>query len=139
MTVIDIADGALERAKGRLGPAAQSIRWARADVAASGWSISPVDVWHDRAVFHFLTQPADRQIYVSHLFQSVKPGGIVVIATFANDGPTKCSGLPVCRYSPENLQHELGPGLEILEARREDHRTPAGVIQAFQWVVFRRL
>jgi SAM-dependent methyltransferase len=139
VTVIDISDAALERARVRLGAAAQSIRWVHADVAAPGWSIAPVDVWHDRATFHFLTDPADRRVYLSHLRESVKPGGTVVIATFASDGPAECSGLPVRRYSTEDLQHEVGAGLELVAARQEDHRTPAGVIQPFQWAVFRRV
>lgn len=138
VTVVDISEIALARARQRLGSASIRVRWVRADVTAADWTIPPVDVWHDRAVFHFLTSPDDRRIYLSHLYDTVRPGGAIIIATFASDGPAKCSGLDVCRYSAEELQRELGAGSTLVAARREEHRTPGGVIQPFQWTLFRR-
>ena len=96
------------------------------------------DLWHDRALFHFLTEPADRTAYLRQLRHALKPTASVIIAAFAPDGPTRCSGLPVCRYSPADLARELGPGFVLLESAQELHRTPAGSVQSFTWACFRR-
>ena len=95
------------------------------------WSALPADVWHDRAVFHFLTDASDRARYVAHLEALLKPGGQAIIATFGPEGPTKCSGLPVVRYSPEALRAELGSSFELVEAVSESHVTPGGRTQEF--------
>jgi hypothetical protein len=116
--VLDISGAALERARTRLGPRRDLVTWIEADVTGD-WSVAPVDIWHDRAVFHFLTEPADRAHYVAHLRETVKPGGTVIIATFALDGPEKCSGLPVVRYSGATLGRELGPELRLAETASE--------------------
>ncbi|HXE81085.1 MAG TPA: class I SAM-dependent methyltransferase [Vicinamibacterales bacterium] len=138
LAVLDVSRAALDRARARLGAAAETVAWIEADVTGD-WSLNPVDVWHDRAVFHFLTDPADRARYLSKLREVLKVNGAAVIATFAPDGPERCSGLPVVRYSPESLAAEIGPGFRLVESRRHLHVTPAGVAQAFQYSRFVRL
>jgi len=96
------------------------------------------DIWHDRAAFHFLTDPADRAAYVARMTQALRPGGHVVIGTFAIDGPEKCSGLPVNRYDAASLAEEFGEAFELVDTRRQDHATPWNAIQRFQFCVFRR-
>jgi hypothetical protein len=137
LTVLDVAAAALARSRVRLGEAHNRVRWIEADVTAD-WHIDRVDVWHDRAVFHFLTEPADRARYFERLRGAVKTGGTVIIATFAPDGPERCSGLDVRRYDAAALGAELGAGFSLVEALREQHRTPHGVVQAFCYAVFRR-
>lgn len=131
VTVLDISSAALERARARLGAAGERVGWLCQDVTDMSAPLPAVDLWHDRAVFHFLTDPADRARYVSRLEGSVVHGGGVVMATFALDGPERCSGLPVARYSPESLAAELGPPFALVESAREEHRTPGGSTQAF--------
>ena len=137
VTVLDLSQAALEAARVRLGEAASKVEWVVADVTR--WSPAHTfDIWHDRAAFHFLVDPADRSAYVASLKQAVRPGGHVVIGTFAIDGPEKCSGLPVNRYDAASLTEELGEGFELLDSRRQDHATPWNVTQRFQFCVFRR-
>jgi hypothetical protein len=138
LTVLDVSTAALERARARLGDAASIPVWIAADVTGE-WTVKPVDVWHDRAAFHFLTRPEDRARYVAHLKASVKRGGAVIIATFAPEGPATCSGLPVMRYSPEALALELGDEFRRVEAVRHEHRTPWGSVQPFTYVRFVRI
>lgn len=137
LAVLDVSGAALERARTRLGPAAHTPIWIEADVTAD-WALKPMDIWHDRAVFHFLTAADDRARYKAHLGSTLRPGGSAVIATFAPDGPEKCSGLPVQRYAPEQLADELGPAFELLEARAHTHTTPWGSTQSFQYSRLRR-
>ena len=111
--------------------------WIEADVTAD-WSLKPMDIRHDRAVFHFLTEPDDRKRYLSHMHDVLKPAGAAIIATFAPDGPAKCSGLPVARYSPEQLATELRGEFELVESRRHLHTTPSGTTQPFQYSRFVR-
>src|SRR3954469_10748584 len=123
ITIIDLSATALEEAKRRLGPRADGIDWIAADVTL--WEPSrSYDLWHDRAAFHFLTEPADREAYVVRLKWAVRAGGHVIIATFAPDGPERCSGLPIVRYDPQALARTLGPGFELVESRPHDHVTP---------------
>jgi 2-polyprenyl-3-methyl-5-hydroxy-6-metoxy-1,4-benzoquinol methylase len=137
ITILDLSAKALEEAKRRLGQRADGIDWIAADVTL--WEPSRnYDLWHDRAAFHFLTEPADRKAYVVRLKQAVRAGGHVIIATFASDGPERCSGLPIVRYDPEALACTLGPGLELIESRRHDHVTPGGTMQRFQFSRFLR-
>ena len=136
ITVLDVSGGALARARARLGDASAAVRWLQADVTDAGWEVPPVDLWHDRAVFHFLTEKEDRQRYANRLRSLLKPGGSAIIGTFALDGPDKCSGMPVFRYSSATLGDELGPSFELVTSVREEHRTPAGAVQAFQWSRF---
>ena len=135
VTVLDVSEAALKRAQERLGDHARRVEWLVADVTGT-WSVAPRDFWHDRAVFHFLTDAADRARYIDHMRRVMKPGGKVVIATFALDGPEKCSGLPVARYSPETLAHELGSDFKLVEHEPEAHRTPGGGVQSFVYSVF---
>ena len=112
--------------------------WIAADVTGD-WTVKPMDVWHDRAVFHFLIAADDRRRYVARLKAALKPGGAVVIATFAPDGPEKCSGLQVCRYSPEALALELGDEFSLVEAVRYEHKTPSAAVQPFTYRRFVRV
>jgi SAM-dependent methyltransferase len=137
LTILDISAAALARARVRLGDAAAAVHWIHADVAGP-WSPPTVDVWHDRAVFHFLTDAAARRAYVAHLNAAVRPGGAAIIATFAPDGPETCSGLPVARYSPASLSAELGDAFALVEARPHTHETPWRSVQSFQYSRFRR-
>ncbi len=98
-----------------------------------------MDIWHDRAVFHFLTEPEDRDRYRSHLRETLKPGGWAIVATFAPDGPERCSGLDVVRYSAESLSREFEADLELVEAAPYIHTTPWGATQSFQYCRFRRI
>ena len=135
VAVLDVSGAALERAKARIGSRAEQLMWIESDVAGS-WILKPMDVWHDRAVFHFLTDAAARVRYREHLLEILKPGGSAIIATFAPDGPEKCSGLPVARYSPDALAAELGPALRLIESQSHMHTTPWGTTQSFQYSRF---
>ncbi len=137
VTVLDISSSALEEAKQRLGTRAGQVQWVEADVT-SGVALGAFDVWHDRAVFHFLIDPRDRAAYVHALENALDAGGHAIIATFAEDGPSHCSGLPVLRHSPPSLLAELGPSFSLVEIRKEQHRTPAGRDQSFVYSLFRR-
>ena len=133
--VLDIVEEALTRTQARLGPEGERVKWIVADVTGQ-WAAKPVDIWHDRAVFHFLTDASDRAGYVAQLRRHLKAGGTAIIATFGPDGPEKCSGLPVVRYSPETLGAELGPDFTLIESVPELHQTPSGKTQAFQYARF---
>lgn len=133
ITVLDLSPRALEVASQRLGPRAADVRWLSQDVRT--WRPERrFDLWHDRAVFHFLTDPADRDAYRSALRGALEPRGRVVVGTFAADGPTHCSGLPVSRYGPEALAAQF-PDLEVVEARRVEHVTPGATVQPFTWLL----
>ena len=137
VTVLDLAPDALAIARARLGARADSVHWMTADILAVELPAARYDIWHDRAAFHFLTNPDDRARYVAQLRHALSPGGYLVMATFALDGPTRCSGLDVIRYSAESLADELGSGFELVESVREEHRTPSGAIQRFQYSLLR--
>lgn len=130
LTVLDVSAAALERARLRLGERAESVRWVAADVTRYEPE-SRYDLWHDRAVFHFLTEAADRSRYIGVLRRALRPGGQAVLSTFSLDGPSKCSGLEVRRYSAESLARELGSSFELVEHREQEHHTPSGAAQAF--------
>ena len=135
ITVLDLASVALDQSKQRLGPAAKQINWLVADITT--WQPhARYDLWHDRAVFHFLTDPGDRRAYFTALKNALQPGATVILATFALDGPERCSGLSVQRYSPETLAEELGSEFTLLETAPEDHHTPSGTIQRFVYCRF---
>jgi SAM-dependent methyltransferase len=131
LTVLDLSAAALAVARRRLGTRANTVRWVEADVLDASLPETGYSVWHDRAAFHFLTAPADRTRYVVQVRQAVRVGGFVLVATFADDGPTRCSGLEVARYSPESLHAEFGTSFQLMASEREEHVTPAGVCQAF--------
>lgn len=137
VTVLDLSDAALQSAKVRLGERGVSVQWIAADVTS--WQPpQPFDVWHDRAAFHFLVDARDRTAYLDRLQAGVRQGGHAVIATFALDGPEKCSGLPVQRYSPESLSRTIGSAFAPVEHRLHRHVTPWGAVQSFQFSVLRR-
>jgi SAM-dependent methyltransferase len=138
LAVLDVSAEALERTRTRLGPLGKTVAWIDADVTGD-WTIEPVDIWHDRAMFHFLRQPAERAGYVAQMKRTLKPNGSAIIATFATDGPEVCSGLPVVRYSPETLAAELGSDFALVESRKHTHVTPKNAMQSFQYSRFRRL
>jgi len=131
VTVLDISQAALDLAQNRLHKAAECVRWLRADVTQSDFPPRSFDVWHDRAVFHFLTRPEDRVAYVRNVAAAVKPGGHVIVSTFGPQGPTKCSGLDVVRYDAESLHGEFGARFRLVESLKELHDTPFGTTQQF--------
>jgi SAM-dependent methyltransferase len=138
LTVLDLSAAALAAAQTRLGDNARRVSWVEADITAVDLPRQRYDLWHDRAVFHFLTDVAQRRAYVERVLQSVKPGGHVIVATFAEDGPDRCSGLPVMRYGADALHAEFGVPFELLEHSRETHHTPGGAVQQFVYCYCRR-
>ncbi len=138
ITVIDLAASALSQARQRLGGRAKSVRWLVGDATTELLPTESVDLWHDRAVFHFLTEQARRAAYVEQVHRCLRPGKFVVLSTFAPDGPQRCSGLPVVRYSPDELVDTLGPAFEKVAEAREHHASPSGVEQSFSYVLCRR-
>jgi SAM-dependent methyltransferase len=138
VTVLDISQAAIDRARQRLGDRASEVGWLVADVTA-GPDLGTFDVWHDRAVFHFLTASEDRAAYAALLARTVPVGGHAVIATFALDGPEKCSGLEVRRYDGSALATELGMRFRLLKSVPEPHRTPWSAPQSFQYSLFQRV
>jgi SAM-dependent methyltransferase len=129
VTVLDLSAHALDVSRRRLGPRGDAVRWVNGDVRS--WRpVRRFDLWHDRAVFHFLTEPAGRDAYRSVLREALEPRGHLVVGTFAADGPTRCSGLPVARYDAAALAAQF-PGMRVVEERRVEHVTPAGAGQPF--------
>jgi hypothetical protein len=137
LTVLDVSSTALAKTRDRLGGAAAETTWIEADVIGA-WTSEPVDIWHDRAVFHFLIDATHRQRYCDYLEATLCVGGSAVIATFAPDGPEKCSGLPVVRYTPDSLGDELGARFSLVESLPHRHVTPWGATQSFQYSRFIR-
>lgn len=137
LTVLDISAAALDQARARLGARADTVTWLNDDALSAALPAAAFDVWHDRAVFHFLTDANDRRQYVEQVRRALKPGGAIVIGTFAEDGPLKCSGLDVARYSAEQLAAEFGAGFTMLTSRRHEHTTPWGATQKFTFVTCR--
>jgi ubiquinone/menaquinone biosynthesis C-methylase UbiE len=138
LTVLDLSGAALAAARRRLGDRAASVQWLEADVTKAQLPAHAYDIWHDRAVFHFLTAPADRAAYVQAVLRSVKPGGHVIVATFAEDGPSQCSGLPVMRYRADQLHSEFGEAFALVHHEKEAHRTPSGTVQQFVYCYCRK-
>jgi ubiquinone/menaquinone biosynthesis C-methylase UbiE len=139
LTVLDLSAAALAAARRRLGSKASAVRWIEADITRANLPDREFDVWHDRAVFHFLTSPEERAAYVQAVFRAVKPGGHVIVATFAEDGPNQCSGLPVMRYRPDELHAEFGDAFTLLNHEKEAHHTPSGTVQQFVYCYCRRM
>jgi SAM-dependent methyltransferase len=137
VSVLDISATALQAAQRRLGPRAAAVTWICADVTGFR-PARRYGIWHDRAAFHFLVEPSDRCAYVAALGAALEPGGQAIIATFALDGPPRCSGLDVVRYDATTLAAELGSGYRLEEESAETHTTPAGKPQRFAWFRFRR-
>jgi SAM-dependent methyltransferase len=138
VTLVDVSEEALKEIRVRLGDHGVNVSFVVADVCL--WQPNRTfDAWHDRAVFHFLVDAADRDRYVRLITQTVVPGGIVVIGTFAADGPTQCSGLPTARYDPEDIAGIFGSSFVLEHVEREEHITPNGIVQPFSWTVLRRI
>ena len=138
LTVLDVSESAVSIAKMRLGERAAMVKWIVADVTQ--WQPTrSYDLWHDRAAFHFLTDESDRTAYIDRLTKAVRPGGHAISGAFALDGPERCSGLPVVRYDATQLSATLTPAFALVDMRRDDHKTPWGAIQHFQFSVFRRV
>jgi SAM-dependent methyltransferase len=137
LTLLDLSATALAVARTRLGTRANRVQWIEGDILKAALPEAGYSVWHDRAVFHFLTAPGDRARYVSQVHRAVRSGGFVLVATFADDGPTHCSGLEVDRYSPEALHAEFGAPFRLMASEREEHVTPRGVHQAFIYCLCR--
>lgn len=131
VTVLDISAAALQVAQQRLGAAASRVHWITGDITRVQLEPAAHDIWHDRAVFHFLTDPSDRAAYVAQVRRAVRPGGHVIVAAFGPDGPERCSGLPVVRYAPGALHAQFGDSFQLLDRLTEEHRTPGGAIQQF--------
>ena len=139
LTVIDLSRAAVELVRARLGAHGVDVRWLEADILEATLPAGGYQFWHDRAVFHFLTEAGDRATYVAQAQRAIAPGGHILIATFAEDGPTRCSGLDVVRYTPDALHAELGAGFAMVAAHREEHHTPSGAVQAFTYCLCTRL
>ena len=139
VSVLDLAAAALSVAKARLGERASEVQWTEGDITKVLLPVHAFDVWHDRAVFHFLTSKEDRAAYVDTVLRSVKPGGHVIVATFAEDGPIQCSGLPVMRYGPSELHAEFGSPFSLVQHEREEHHTPFGTVQKFVYCYCRKV
>ena len=133
LSVLDVSATALDVAKTRLGERADAVDWLCGDVTTFPFTRHQYDVWHDRAVFHFLTDPKDRAAYVRQVTHAVRPGGHVIVATFGPEGPTKCSGLEVVRYDPDALHDQFGTNFLLLRHLTEIHQTPAGAAQQFTY------
>jgi 2-polyprenyl-3-methyl-5-hydroxy-6-metoxy-1,4-benzoquinol methylase len=136
VTVLDISRTAIEHTRKRLDSASRQVTWIVADVTEAALPAHSYDVWHDRAVFHFLTEPAQRRAYVRRVSSAVKPGGHVIIGAFGPEGPSKCSGLDVMRYDVDSLQAEFGARFRLMESSQELHRTPFGTTQQFLYCCY---
>jgi hypothetical protein len=138
VAVLDISSVALDRTKERLGERAAIVEWIEADVTSIS-EVGKFDLWHDRAVFHFLTEPNDREAYLKLASKSIPVGGHMIIGTFAIDGPDKCSGLPVCRYDADSMASTLGNRFMLVSSQNHVHTTPWGKEQHFFFGVFQRV
>jgi SAM-dependent methyltransferase len=137
ITVLDVSQTAIDVTKKRLGPLSDHVQWIAADIANAKLAPNAYDVWHDRAVFHFLTAMEQRVAYVRQVVRAVKPGGHVLVGTFGPEGPTKCSGLGVVRYDAESLHAEFGARFRLLDSVKELHNTPFGTTQQFLYCLCR--
>lgn len=136
LTAVDISSVAIEFAKARLQSQSTVTQWLVADVLSDEFPRNRYDIWHDRAVFHFLTASGDRQTYIRRLKHSLRDHGYFIVGTFALNGPDRCSGLPTMRYSPSTLQDELGSAFKLKSHITDEHQTPSGMIQSFLYCVF---
>ena len=138
LTVLDLSHAALAESRRRLGVRGDSVQWLEADITRAEFEPHSFDLWHDRAVFHFLTALEDRIAYVRQVLRAVKPGGYVVMATFGSNGPTQCSGLPVMRYAPNELHAQFGGAFTLLAHEEPLHHTPSGTDQQFIYCMCRK-
>jgi SAM-dependent methyltransferase len=137
VTVLDLSVQALEIARADLGEAAGGVTWVEGDVRSHDFG-RRFDLWHDRAAFHFMVEPPDRDAYLATLDRTLRPGGHLILATFGPQGPTQCSGLPVYRYDAATLSETLGADYELVSSRLVEHRTPAGRKQQFLYAHLER-
>lgn len=137
VTVLDVAESALNIVRSRLAERATRVRWVLDNVLTASLPVRHFGVWHDRAVFHFLTDEQDRRRYVEQARQAIEPGGHIIVASFAPDGPQRCSGLEVVRYSPESMHEQFADGFQLLDSVTEEHHTPGGAIQSFVYCLCR--
>ena len=138
ISILDVSGAALQIARQRLGRRAAHVNWIEADITQADLPEQAYDLWHDRAVFHFLTQPEDRKRYVDAVRRAVRTRGHIIVATFAPDGPNHCSGLEVMRYNPESLHSEFGDEFDLVDSANETHHTPFGTEQKFIYCYCRR-
>jgi SAM-dependent methyltransferase len=138
VTVLDLSAKALEVAAQRLGERAASVTWVAADVLAHRFAPASIDIWHDRAVFHFLTAPGQREAYVRQVLHALRPGGYAIVGAFGPNGPTQCSGLPVMRYGAESLHGVFGERFRLVQHSVDLHTTPWGAAQEFVYCFCRR-
>lgn len=138
VTVLDISGAAIEAARERLGERSGRVNWLVADITTVDLPRNHFDVWHDRAVFHFLTDAEERRKYVEQVERSVRPGGHIIVASFGLEGPQKCSGLDVVRYSPELMHNEFGDDFRLVASLHETHQTPFGTTQEFVYCYCRK-
>ena len=131
LTALDISEAALADIRQRLGQQSASVTWIAGDVTTVSLPPSRYDLWHDRALFHFLTEPAQQYQYLGQIKRSLKPGGLVMLSTFGPEGPVQCSGLAVCRYDSASLAAAFGQGFTLQDAEMETHTTPSGKPQQF--------
>lgn len=139
LTVLDLSGAALAESHRRMGVRGDSVRWMEADITRVQFEPYSLDLWHDRAVFHFLTSEEDRAAYVKQVLRALKPGGHVIMATFGTHGPTQCSGLPVMRYAPDELHAEFGEAFTLLSHEEQLHHTPFGTDQQFIYCMCRKM
>lgn len=137
LSLLDISDAALDVVRARIGAHADQVQYLVGDVTSLALPEHAYDIWHDRAAFHFLRDVEQRNAYLGQLRRALRPGGQAVIATFADDGPARCSGLPVVRYGPQALAATLGAGFKLEECALEDHHVPGGAVQKFLYCRFR--
>jgi len=138
VTILDLSAAALAETQQRLDMRSSSVKWWVADITLADFEPHSFDIWHDRAVFHFLTTDVDRRKYVQQVLRALKPGGHVIMATFGAKGPTQCSGLPVMRYEPEALHAEFGEAFVLLKHEEQMHHTPFGIDQKFVYCMCRK-
>ena len=139
ITVLDISDKALSLARARLGEKAKLVKWLEGNITSLDLPTQYYELWHDRAVFHFLTEPEQQEKYRDRLLNALKPGGHLIIGTFTTEAPPKCSGLPVQRYNQEQLENTLGGEFELMRHNKELHITPGGVEQMYLYCHFRKI
>ena len=139
LNVLDLSGAALDEIRRRLGAKGESVRWMEADITQAEFENDSFDIWHDRAVFHFLTTDEDRKAYVKQVLRALKPGGRVIMATAGSNGTTQCSGLPVMRYAPEELHSKFGEAFTLLAHEEQLHHTPFGTDQQFIYCMCRKM
>lgn len=139
LSVLDISSKAIDASRERLGSKAENVEWIVGDITELDLPADHYDVWHDRAVFHFLTSSEDRRKYMDLILRSLKNGGHAIVASFGPQGPLKCSGLDVVRYSPESMLDEFGSEFELVQSVEESHQTPFGTAQEFVYCHFQKV